>query len=655
MPAPGDRMRQAESFHRYPRLITASVAWLSAILVTLAMGNLGVVLLRGLWDVLGRDDSLLRRVPLLLTVVTWIEGGPRPPTDSLLEFLPTLLAPLAWAAAALFLALILRNAFPAVRTSSVGMLVEFAGTWLPLRWEDLRELRVTQDLAGERFVILAQAGPGQLTAWHRIYSFIYGFSRRPGFYITSNISQFDDLLKTMIGQSERTARALEGVMAVRVREDAQSPLFRLLLSPAAFFSRAATDDTAAELVQAGGPVRAAYPPRITALIGGATALLGLAAAVSYLLYWVRFLALSLPALRPVWPFSLTASDPRYVELFNAYRTVGVPFLGVQGRPDLPAPWWLLVAAHLMLLLAVPALLALRGILPALELREDGLAVRTGRGWRLVPWERVRAFKATELSEQSQILLLQSPQLPSYSRISSLLYDGSFAPGALITSAISNFQPLLAHAVNCIAPLEQEGRPPVLQQEARSWLFALALQRRPALDALVAEARADEATRRPGTRELLAAAAPMALLALPPALMLLAAGLLGDTPPSLGLLGGAIGIWLFGMLEWPLVSLLSVLLDENTGGGEEGYRAAAIYPTSQLPRLLPLGAALLMSLVGLPILPTLAWAAAIGWAYWLTAGLGEALYEWRGSQSILGGLLPVVWQLLMLIGFLVATR
>ncbi|HMQ31106.1 MAG TPA: hypothetical protein PKD53_10275 [Chloroflexaceae bacterium] len=648
-------MRQAESFHRYPRLITAFVAWLSAILVTLAMVNLGVALLRGLWDVLGRDDTLLRRVPFLLQVVTWIEGAPRAPTDTVLELLPTLLAPLAWAAAALFLALVLRNAFPAVRTSSVGMLVEFAGTWLPLRWEDLRELRVTQDLAGERFVILAQTAPQQLTAWHRLYSFLYGFGQRPGFYITSNISQFDDLLKTMIGQSERTARALEGVMAVRVREEAQSPLFRLLLSPGAFFSRTAGDDTAAATVQAGGPVRAAYPPRITALVGGATALLALALAASYLLSWARFLALSLPALRPVWPFSLVAADARYVELFNAYRTVGVPFMGVQGRPDLPAPWWLLVAAHLMLLVAVPCLLWLRGLLPALESREDGLAVRDGGRWRLVPWERVRAFKATELSEQSQILLLQSPQLPAHGRLSSMLYDGSGTPGALITSAISNFQPLLGHAVNSIVPLEQEGRPPVLQQEARSWLFWLALQRRPALAALVAEARADEATKRLGGRTLTAAAAPMALLSLPPALMLLAAGLLGDTPPSLGILGAALGIWLFGMLEWPLVSLLSVLLDESTGGGEEGYRAAAVYPASQLPRLIPLAAALLLTLVGLPVLPALAWAAAIAWAYWLAAGLFEALYEWKGSQAILGGLLPVVWQLLMLIGFLIATR
>jgi hypothetical protein len=651
-------MRQAESFHRYPRLITASIAWLSAILVAVALANLGVTILRGLWDLLGRDDALLRQVPYLLPIVDWIEGRARPRSDTLLEFLPTLLAPLGWAAAALLVAFVLRNAFPAVRTSNVGILVEFAGTWLPLRWEDLRELRVTQDLAGERFVVLAVTGPQRLTSWHRLYSLFYGLGRRPGFYITSNISQFDALLKTMLSQSERTARALEGVMAVQVREDAQSPLFRLLLSPGAFFSRPARDDAPAEGVTqalAGGPVRAAYPARITALLGGAAALLALGLAISYLAFWARFLALSLPPLRGVWPFSLTLGDARYVELFNAYRTVGVPFLGVPGRPDLPAPWWILVAAHLMLLIGVPAISWLRGLLPALESREDGLAVRTGGAWRLVPWERVSAFKATELSEQSQILLLQSNRLPGPGRLTSLLYDGSGDPGALVTSAISNFQPLLSHAVNSIAPLEQEGRPPVLQQEARSWLFWLALQRRPALAAMVEEARADEATKGFAGPRVRSAAGAMALVALMPALMLLADGLLADTRPALGLLGAFIGMWLFGMLEWPLVSLLSVVLDDNTGGGEEGYRALGLYPASQLPRLLPMLGALLLVVVGAPLLPALAWIAAIAWAYWLAAGLFETLYEWKGSQSILGGLLPVLWQLLLLIGFLVVTR
>jgi hypothetical protein len=654
-------MRVSESFHRYPRLITASIAWLSALLVAMALFNLGFAFLRGIWDLVGRDDSLTSALPWLRPIIEFIDAAPRQRADSLGEFLPTLVGPLLWTGGALLVALVLRNAFPAVRTSDQGLLVEFAGSWLPVPWENIATLKVTEDLAGERFVVIVETNRRQLTSWHRLYSLAYDLRGRRGFYITSSINGFEPLVQTILNENHRAARAVEGVKPVQLREDAKSPLFRLLLSPASFFSRAAVDDSATRAesapLPAGGPVRTAYPARITALFTGAAALLSVAMVLSYLAYWARFLALELPQLRAIAPFSWTYGDASYVELYNAFRTRAVPLLGVEGRPDLPAPWWLLMAAHLMLLLAVPALLWLRNLLPSLESRDDGLAVRNmlnGR-WQLIPWQRVSAFKATEVSEQSQILLLQARGLPGTGRLSSLIYDGGLAPGLLVTSAIAHFQPLLTHALHRIAPLEREGAPPILQQEAHSWLLWLALQRRPALAALVAEARDDPATKGFSLPRLLAAARPMAGVALLPALLLVVFGLLADQPPTFGLLGGAFVLWLFGMLEWPLVGLVSVLLDENTGGGEEGYRALAVYPRSQLPRALPLLGAVIMQIVGLPVLPVLAWVGAIAWAFWLAAGLFEELYEWRGSQAVLGGLLPVIWQLLLLIGFLAAVR
>jgi hypothetical protein len=654
-------MRVSETFHRYPRLITSSIAWLSALLVVLALANLGAVVIRGLWDMVGRDDALLDEVPWLRSIVLFIEGNRPDVADGLIEHLQLMVGPLAWAAVALLVTLILRNAFPAIRTSDRGMLVEFAGTWLPVPWENVSTLKVTDDLAGERFVVLAEVNRRDLTSWHRLYSLFYDLRGRRGFFITSNISQFEQLVQTILSESQRTARAIEGVRPAQLREDTKSPLIRLLLSPGSFLSRSALEDNArveATPVQpAGGPVRATYPARITGLFTGAAALLSIAMVLSYLGYWVRFLALMLPQLRGIAPFSWTYSDARYVELYNAFRTRAVDFFGVAGRPDLPSPFWLLVAAHLMLVLAVPALLWLRNLLPSLESRDDGLAVRNmlnGR-WQLIPWQRVRAFKATELSDQSQVLLLQARGLPGTGRLSSAVYDGGVAPGLLITSAISQFQPLLGHALNRIAPLDQGGGPPILQQDARSWLLWLGLRRADALAALVEDARADEGTKVVNSRHLLAAARPMAMVALLPALLLGAAGLLGDNPPTLGLIGAMLGLWLVGMLEWPLVALISVVLDENTGGGEEGYRALSLYPTSQLPRVLPLLGALLLQIVGVPVLPVVAWIAAIIWAYWLAAGLFERLYSWSGSQTVLGGLLPVVWQLLLLIGFLAATR
>jgi hypothetical protein len=651
-------MFPTDTTHRYPRLLSLSLTGISVLLTAFAALNAGAAILRWLWGAFGVDRAMAGRVPGLAPLIDWI-AGPNLPRAGLLTALPNLLAPLSWFALALLVSLLLRNALPTVRVSSRGLLVEFAGNWLPVGWEHLHTIKVTQDVAGERFVLLTQTSGKALTGWHRLYSVIYGMGWRPGFYITTSINGFDTVVQTILSESERAARSKEGVQAVRLQEDAPSPLFSLFLNPASFFSRrgAAETSAAAPAVRAGGPVQAAYPVRITALVQSAILIVGALAIWRYLSYWARFIALQVPAVRLNPLFSWTYNDPDYRALYEAYRTSGVPFFGVAGFPNLPQPWWLLVAAHLMLVLALLAINWLRGLLPNLETRENGLLVTNLYSKpRLVPWNRVQAFKATEISEQSQVLLLQAHGLPFSQRLNSLLYDGSAATGFLITSAISNYQPLLQSALERLAPLETAGRPPILQQEAASPVLWPALNRRAALAAQVDALRTDDTTRRISTPGLLRAAAPMAALAMLPALLLLAAGLLdGDRAPTFGLFLGAFVLWFFGMLEWPIVALGSLLLDDNTGGGDEGYRALYAYPASQLPRLIPLIAALIFQIVGAPALPALLWVAAIVWAFWLAAALWEALYSWQGTQAILGGLVPVIWQLLLLVGFLIATR
>src|SRR5262249_60348039 len=72
----------------------------------------------------------------------------RPPRSTLFPY-TTLFR--SWLLLALLLALLLRNAFPVIRTTGRGMLVEFAGGWLPIRWDTLKSIKVTEDLAAERF------------------------------------------------------------------------------------------------------------------------------------------------------------------------------------------------------------------------------------------------------------------------------------------------------------------------------------------------------------------------------------------------------------------------------------------------------------------------------------------------------------------------
>ena len=653
-------MYQSESIHKYPRILTISIECLCILLVVLTSARIGFIFLRASWDIYGQDLTQIAQIPLLLGIVAWIDSGSIGHAAAVADLWPALIAPLGWSALALFATIALRNAFPAVRTSAQGILLEFAGTWLPIPWEGLQSLRVTADASSSHFVILAQTSKAHLTGWHYLYSLFYGLSWQPGFYITSTISEFDKLLQTMLSESERTARASETARAVRLQEDASSLLFRLLLSPGSFFSRSAATGLPSATAQAprpGSPVIAAYPPRITTLLNGVSLIFAISAGIGYLSAWSRFIALEIVSLRTVAPFSWNFSNPRYIELASAFRSRAVPLMGVDGRPDLPAPWWILLSAHLTLILAIAAILWLHHLLPAIESRNDGIAIRDSlrRRWRLMPWDRVQALKLTEISEQSQIVLLQGPGLPAVQRVTSLLYDGSMGGGVLITSHISNFQPMLEHAITHISPFEQEGGTPILRQDARSSLLWMAFGGSAARDEAVASARDNAETRGISVAGMLPAARTMASVAMLPALLLAIGGLMADRTPSLGLLFGTLALWLFGMLEWPLVGLTSMLLDDKTGGGEEGYRAFHLYPASQFPRILPLTAALIFQVIGTPVLPTLAWIGAIAWAFWLGRSLWESLYEWRGSQAILGGLLPVIWQLLLLSGYLIAIR
>jgi hypothetical protein len=635
----------AEQVHRYPRWITWPIELFATLGVVAALALVGRDLLRYMWDTRGADRVLFARVPFLPEIYLAINGiagvEDRERVDRLSQLLPTL----GWLALALLLALLIRNALPNVRTSARGMLVEFAGSWLPIPWESLQAIKVTEDLSAERFVLLAETARDQLTGWHRFYSLFYRFGFRRGFLITSAVSDFDGLIKTLLSESDRVARVLGNVKPARLQEDASSPLFRFLLGPASFFSRRSKTETTVPAAPtapavAGGPVvRGVYPARITRLLTWGAGILALLLGLRYLVLWLKFLRVLFP--------NLVA-----LPIFNRLEILDL---------NLQAPWWLLVAAHLLLVIMLGIIAALRNLLPELEARGNSLAVRSFRGWVEIPWSNIKAIKVTEFSEESQIVLVQvNGGLPFSARLSSLIYDGSFAPGVLITSALNTFEPLLQRVVLEITRNQGDNTSPtdtpIFQNDARSPFLLLSFRAGATIDQLVAEIREDDATKELNLLRLLRTTRPMFWLALPPALLMfcdraIRQGIL----PDVGLVVGMIVLFLLSLLEWPLVCLISVILDEMTGGGEEGNRAFYLYPLTQLPRLLPLAGALIMILLGVPVLPVLFWIGAIGWSFLLAAGLWEALYDWRSGQLLAGGLVPVVFQLLILLAYLVVLR
>jgi hypothetical protein len=632
----------SEQVYRYPRWVTWPIEGLSALVVVVALVRFGRDLLRYLWDTRGIDATLFVRIPLLPELVLSINGvkgsADRERIDSLVQLLPAL----GWLALALFLALLLRNCLPMIRTSPRGMLVEFASSWLAVPWESMHSIKVTEDLSAERFVLLAETSRGQLTGWHRFYSLIYRLSFRRGFLIISAISDFDKLIKTLLSESDRVARVLENARPARLQEEASSPLFRFLLGPASFFSqRTKTEGSsppAAIAATPGGSImRGTYPRRITTIFSWGAGLLAALLVLRYIIYWLKFLAITFPALQPL------------------------PIFNRLDLRQLPAPWWLLVAAHLLAIIMLGILVALRNLLPELEARNQGLAVRYFQKWILIPWSSIKSIKVTEFSEESQIVLVQTDgSRPLTARLNSLIYDGSFAPGVLITSAISNFEPLLQRIILEVTRIQSEratlADTPILQSEARSPFLLLSFRPGTTIDRLVEESREDESTKDLKPARLLRAAGPMFFLALMPALLLFADRVIQQgVLPDGRVLVAMIVLVLLGMLEWPLVCLVSEALDEMTGGGEEGQRVFYLYPLIQLPRLLPLAGALVMVLLGVPILPVLLWFGALAWSFLLAAGLWEALYDWRGGQLLAGGLVPVAFQLLILLAYILVPR
>lgn len=627
-----------EQIYRYPRWLTVPIELICTVAVGAALLRFGRDILRYLWDTQGIDAALFTRFAPLAKFVLTINGVKgsldRERIDSLSQLVPAL----GWLAFALLLALVLRNSLPTIRTSPRGMLVEFAGSWMPVPWESLHAIKVTEDLAAERFVLLAETSGGQLTGWHRFYSFIYRFGFRRGFLIISAINGFDGLIKTLLSESDRVARMLNNARPARLQEDASSPLFRFLLSPAAFFSRRSKAEGASTTTLSGAAtISGAYPARINAVLTGGTAVLIVLLIVRYGVFWLTFLALTFPNLQTL-------------PVFNRLEL-----------RQLPAPWWLLVAAHLLVVVMVGLLVAIRNLLPALEARSEGLAVRFFQRWITLPWSRMRAIKVTELSEESQIVLIQfQGNQPRSARLSSLLYDSTFAPGVLMTSALSNFEAVLQRIILEVTR-SQSGLPvasdrPILQNEAYSPLLMMSFRAGTAIDRLVTASREDEQTKVLVPARLWRAFGPMAWLALPPSLLMFSEhAILQGILPDVRLVIGMFALFLLSLLEWPLVCLATLMLDEMTGGGEEGYRAFYLYPLAQLPRLLPLVGALIMVLLGVPFLPVLFWLGAIVWSFLLAAGIWEGLYNWSGAQLLTGGLVPVVFQLLILLAYLVALR
>lgn len=649
-----------EHEYRYPRFITWPLELICGIIVGWNALNLARAGLLLLWKSYPLDPFILHRVPQFQELIDWLQKtGPR--TITMRGLLPALV----WLLAVLFATLVVRNAFPPVRFSIRGLLVWFGNDWAPIQWEGVRALRITEAPDGKRFVLLAQTDDKQLTPYHRLYSFLFRFGFARGVLISSAMSDGEGLLREILDEVKRR-RKLGEKLEIKVDEHAFSPLFSLLLSPTALFGRrrasntpvfqpvatAATMRSAAALTMPsmGGsaaltnPAPSAVAPQ--AAIGGETI------AATY----PRIVTLTLNALTvliagfAVW---------RYLEAWRIFlrytftSLADVPFFDVQ--VSVVSPWGLLIGAHVGLLLVGVVVLMLRHLFPDVAVDSNGIVFTAlGRSQRLA-WEQVSFVKATDVRNEQHVILVEAEgkNLPWYYIMGSWLYDGGMGRGALIWPAMEPFEPLMQRLALELTRRQQPDQPLRLRDDAPGWLLMLAVRPADALDRLVLLHEQD--TDMPQNLEMpavLRAASRVAWCAAGPAVLLLIywmmyKGLILSFQVPLMLILAL----LWGITEWPLASFLASSMDQVVGAGNKGYQGLYVYPTAQLPRLLPLLLAILLTLMGFPNLAMLAWVAGIAWSGLLTAGLWEALYGWRGMALLGGSFMTVFFQLLTFLGVL----
>ncbi|WP_028459214.1 hypothetical protein [Chloroflexus sp. Y-396-1] len=578
-----------------------------------------------------------------------------PPPQDVNEWMVDTLVVLLWVAGGLLAALVLLNALPTIRVGGRGLLVAFAGGWLPVAWEELHQIHVTGDEAGERFVLLVIPAKSakRLTGWHRLYGLLYGTTIRPAFLISSGIREFDHLLNTILQEHARAIRRIEGAQPLDVDEQRRSPLFGLFLR-----RTTATTRTEVHLPPTTESDVVATIPRLApaGIIPPVAALLIFVLGIlHYRSYWERALALLFPTYRSNPALLWVSRDPVYQAIFESYQGVGVPFFGIANRPDLPAPFWLLVAAHLMMGLILVSCAAILVAVPTVATAgQHSLTIRyvlRGRNSRFksdIPWPHISACQVIDLGFGKQIMFVQSERLPWLCRFCGLIVTGQWKPGVVLVGTMSHWPDLIARCAERLSHIPPINNVPRFQLAA--FMPNLQLFGQPVATTKALSVERKTAAGPTGSR-LWASVRAMALVALPLGLMFALPALIdGNRWPNLGIIIGGFGFWMAGVLEWPLIVLISFLIQGNFTEEQEQAHIFTLYPLIQLPRLLPMLLALIGLLVNLPGLAVICWFVALAIAYWVTAALWVEVYEWDGAQAIIGGLLPVIWHFFVMTGF-----
>ncbi len=117
----------------------------------------------------------------------------------------------------------------------------------------------------------------------------------------------------------------------------------------------------------------------------------------------------------------------------------------------------------------------RNFLPALQVHEQGLRVRRGLGWALVPWDQIVDIRSMTLPGERLVLLIQGQKLKlgPWFRLYPLLWGAGLRKGFLVTWHISDFNVLADALVAHLQAIHgEQGLAFIVDDTAYSLFYAL---------------------------------------------------------------------------------------------------------------------------------------------------------------------------------------
>ena len=301
---------------------------------------------------------------------------------------------------------------------------------------------------------------------------------------------------------------------------------------------------------------------------------------------------------------------------------------------------MLLTAHMGLAFALLTASVIAFLTPQIIVRTDGLTMRTAFGTRLVPFNRLDRIRSVELPGGRYVVWVNSSKgLPLQNWIASLLFGRWLWSGFLLTSDLAGFDNVVATMVAQLKNKYGEANLAARFSEEKPTWFVSMLLTPLATIRDVAAASVIPITLRDAAWQMISFAASLTLPQI-------AAAVIHVQVPW-----GALAVFLFAFLEWPLASLYLTDVPVDYLKRMEFQNVLRLYPLTQLPRWLVAGALTLLVIVGAPLFVLILFPVpAIAFGCYYVFKLTEDWFAVRNPDALLGLLLTVIVQLMLYVLF-----